>query len=220
MKLAIYDFDGTYVNVQTLPELYKLWKRLEINPNSYKKIWRKIVFRYILHKLHLFGWGKKRKFRPFTMELTADLFQTVDRNVLDQFLQQNYMHLQTFIPKRMKEQLLQDKKDGFHTVLLSGNLNLILEPFRAEGFDSIIGTVIEEKDRLLSSKEVDIVIEEGKKEVILKQFKNADFKASKAYADSHYDQPIFDLVGHPIAVNPDDELRQIATQQDWDIIDI
>lgn len=219
MKLAIYDFDGTYVNVQTLPEMYKLWKKLDINPISHKRIWRKIATKYIMHKLHLFGWGKKRKFRPYTMELTADLFQTVDRDVLDKFLWNNYKHLQSFIPDAMKDQLKQDKENGYHTVLLSGNLNLILEPFRQEGFDTIIGTIIEQEDRLLSSTEVEIVIEEGKKEAILKQFKEANFNASKAYADSHYDQPILELVGHPVAVNPDPQLRQFAIQENWEIIE-
>lgn len=220
MKLAIYDFDGTYVNVQTLPEMYKLWKTLEINQKSYKTIWRKIIIRYLFHKLHLFGWGKKRKFRPYTMEVTADLFQTVDRKVLEEFLQKNYEHLQTFIPKQMKQQLQEDKQNGFHTVLLSGNLDLILDPFRQEGFDSIVGTTTIKDGRLISSKEVKIVIEDGKKNAILSLFKDAELESSKAYADSHYDSPILELVGNPVAVNPDDQLRRKAISNNWEIIDI
>ncbi len=30
MKLVIYDFDGTYVNVQTVPHLFKLFKEKNI----------------------------------------------------------------------------------------------------------------------------------------------------------------------------------------------
>lgn len=46
MKLAIYDFDGTYVLKQTLPYLFKLWKRERINNKSYNKYWLRIMWRY------------------------------------------------------------------------------------------------------------------------------------------------------------------------------
>jgi phosphoserine phosphatase len=154
------------------------------------------------------------------MELTADLFRSVEREVLDRFLMDNYNQLQRYIPEAMKEQLQTDRANGYHTVLLSGNLNLILEPFRNDGFDTIIGTIIEKDGRLLSSKEVQIIIEEGKRQTILERFKDADFKASKAYADSHYDYPILELVGHPVAVNPDQQLRDLATTNNWEIMDI
>ncbi len=37
MKLVIYDFDGTYVNVQTVPHLFKLFKEKKYNQKAYKK---------------------------------------------------------------------------------------------------------------------------------------------------------------------------------------
>ena len=40
---------------------------------------------------------------------------------------------------------------------------------------------------------------------------------SFAYSDSVTDQPLLEAVGNPVAVNPDKELRKVATEQGWQI---
>jgi phosphoserine phosphatase len=37
------------------------------------------------------------------------------------------------------------------------------------------------------------------------------------YTDSYSDQPLLELVGHPIAVNPDTRLRRLAQKRSWPI---
>ena len=118
----------------------------------------------------------------------------------------------------MKDRLKQDNAEGFHTVLLSGNFDLILEPFLEEGFKQVIGTTIETQEGLLPSGQVKIIINQRKQDIIRETFPDADFSLSKAYADSDYDLPIFELVGHPIAVNPDPALEQIAKEKNFEII--
>jgi HAD superfamily hydrolase (TIGR01490 family) len=44
-----------------------------------------------------------------------------------------------------------------------------------------------------------------------------DLAASYAYSDSATDVPMLELVGHPVAVNPDSELRAIAEERGWEI---
>ncbi|MFN8125086.1 MAG: HAD family hydrolase [Candidatus Nanopelagicales bacterium] len=41
---------------------------------------------------------------------------------------------------------------------------------------------------------------------------------SYAYTDSHTDLPMLEIVGHPVATNPDSELRHIAEERDWPIV--
>lgn len=217
MKLAIYDFDGTYIDVQTLPFLFQLWKAEHMNDAAHKKIWGKIMRRYLLHKLHLFGWGKAA-FRANAMALTADLFKTVERERLTRFLKHFYTALRPHISTMMQAQLQKDKQGGYHTILLSGNYDIILEPFLNEGFDEVIGTTIETNDGLLESDAVKIIINQEKQSIIKARFPDADFSASKAYADSDYDLPIFELVGHPVAVNPDKKLYQLAKANGYQIM--
>ena len=44
-----------------------------------------------------------------------------------------------------------------------------------------------------------------------------DLAGSYAYSDSITDAPMLELVGHPVAVNPDRELARLARQRGWDI---
>jgi HAD superfamily hydrolase (TIGR01490 family) len=44
-----------------------------------------------------------------------------------------------------------------------------------------------------------------------------DLAESYAYSDSITDLPMLELVGHPVAVNPDKELARVARERDWEI---
>ena len=44
-----------------------------------------------------------------------------------------------------------------------------------------------------------------------------DLEASYAYSDSITDLPMLELVGHPVAGNPDRELVRIARERDWEV---
>lgn len=46
-----------------------------------------------------------------------------------------------------------------------------------------------------------------------------DLDASFAYTDSYTDMPMLDVVGNPIAVNPDKELREEAEERGWPILE-
>ena len=44
-----------------------------------------------------------------------------------------------------------------------------------------------------------------------------DLSRSWAYSDSVTDLPMLDAVGHPVVVNPDRDLRRVATERDWEL---
>ena len=44
-----------------------------------------------------------------------------------------------------------------------------------------------------------------------------DLAHSTAYSDSHTDLPFLEVVGKPVAVNPDRKLRSIAEERGWPI---
>lgn len=46
-----------------------------------------------------------------------------------------------------------------------------------------------------------------------------DLSASYAYSDSVTDVPMLEAVGHPVAVNPDKELRAVAQDRGWEVVD-
>ena len=46
-----------------------------------------------------------------------------------------------------------------------------------------------------------------------------DLAASTAYSDSHSDLPFLEAVGNPVAVNPDRELRRLAAERGWAVLE-
>jgi HAD superfamily hydrolase (TIGR01490 family) len=62
---------------------------------------------------------------------------------------------------------------------------------------------------------------EGKAEAIreLAERVGIDLAGSYAYTDSITDLPMLEVVGHPVAVNPDKELRRIADERGWELRD-
>lgn len=45
-----------------------------------------------------------------------------------------------------------------------------------------------------------------------------DLSASWAYSDSVSDLPLLELVGHPVVVNPDEDLTTIARDREWELM--
>ncbi len=218
MKLAIYDFDSTYINTQTLTILYKLWQKKHLNDRLYRYYWHRILRRYLYQKLHLFGWTKT-KFKAYAMKITGELFKAIDKTSLFAFLEEFYQELQPYISKTMKEQLQEDNDKGYHTVLLSGNFDIILEPFLKEGFKQVIGSDFYVDGKFIPLENIEIIIGPKKKQVIEQRFPTADYQQSRAYADSDHDLPLLELVGYPVAVNPDKRLLAIAKAKGFEIID-
>jgi HAD superfamily hydrolase (TIGR01490 family) len=46
-----------------------------------------------------------------------------------------------------------------------------------------------------------------------------DLSRCWAYSDSINDLPMFSLVGHPVAINPDPDLKAVAKERDWPVKD-
>lgn len=52
----------------------------------------------------------------------------------------------------------------------------------------------------------------------LAEEKGYDLRLCYAYSDSKSDLPLLELVGHPVAVNPDPTLRRIARSRNWPMV--
>jgi phosphoserine phosphatase len=115
------------------------------------------------------------------------------------------------------------KAAGFHTVLLSGCYETFLKYVgEALGIDTVIGTEVHYKHGCVDLKTpMQIVSGEIKTERLRAYFadKEVNWKGSTAYADSMSDIDILIMVGKPVAVNPEPELRRIAEHKEWRIIE-
>jgi HAD superfamily hydrolase (TIGR01490 family) len=88
-------------------------------------------------------------------------------------------------------------------------------------FDGGIGARSEVRDGVYTGRpEGPFTYREGKAEAIrqVAEREGYDLSESWAYSDSESDLPMLRSVGHPVAVNPDDELEKVAREEGWEIM--
>jgi HAD superfamily hydrolase (TIGR01490 family) len=87
--------------------------------------------------------------------------------------------------------------------------------------DGGIGMRSEVKDGVYTGRAAGpFTYREGKAAAIrqLAEQEGIDLSASYAYSDSESDLPMLHTVGHPVAVNPDRELQQVARDEGWQVM--
>lgn len=90
------------------------------------------------------------------------------------------------------------------------------------GFTGALGTVAEEEDGKFTGRLVgDILHGPGKQHAVaaLAALQQLDLSKCTAYSDSINDLPMLNMVGSPVAVNPDRALRKHAKAQGWAVRD-
>src|SRR4051794_5579037 len=93
---------------------------------------------------------------------------------------------------------------------------------RRLGLTGALGTVAESKDGVYTGRLVGEPLHgPAKAEAIraLAEREGLDLSRCSAYSDSANDEPMFALVGNPVAVNPDAALKRIARERGWQVRD-
>lgn len=93
---------------------------------------------------------------------------------------------------------------------------------RRLGLTGAMGTVAEREGGVYTGRLVgDLLHGPSKAEAILAlaEREGLDLSRCSAYSDSFNDLPMLSLVGHPVAINPDSDLRAHARLQGWEIRD-
>jgi HAD superfamily hydrolase (TIGR01490 family) len=116
----------------------------------------------------------------------------------------------------------QHRGRGEPVFIVSATLQEIVEGIADElGFDGALGTVCEVRDGAYTGHAVRALHAENKAECVreLAEHRGFDLAECTAYSDSHTDLPFLEAVGHPVVVNPDRELRRIAGERGWPILE-
>ena len=115
------------------------------------------------------------------------------------------------------------KRKGRRVVIVSASPEEIVRPIAEYlGVDEVIATKVkcDERGRYLPEIEV-YAMGSGKAKAMLAmaELDEIDLEGSFAYSDSITDVPMLEVVGNPAAVNPEKELRKIAEEKDWPILE-
>lgn len=108
-------------------------------------------------------------------------------------------------------------------VIVSASPEEIVRPIADYlGVDDVIATRVKCDDQGRYLPEIDVdAMGPGKAKAMLEMVERdgIDLEGSFAYSDSITDVAMLEVVGNPAAVNPEKELRKVAEERDWPILE-
>ena len=116
----------------------------------------------------------------------------------------------------------QHRERGERVYIVSATLQEIVQHIADDlGFDGAIGSTCEIVDGAYTGRTLRAAHGVGKADAVraLAAAEGFDLAESTAYSDSYSDVPFLEVVGHPIAANPDRKLRRIAAERGWPVVD-
>lgn len=219
MKLAIFDFDGTLLNDDTLPVLGREWLRQKRSRARYYQVLLSVTPVLLKYKAGLIGREamKGQAFKRFNR-----IFTGMSRPAVDEFFRQAYPHIRELFNEAVVDEIRLAREQGFHCVLLSGAyIELLKLVSRDLGMDTVLGARLAFRDEVYDHRgETRFVDGAKKRAMLLEAFagQNVDWEQSRAFGDSFADICIIETVGERVAVNPDLELLQHAQKNQWRIV--
>jgi HAD superfamily hydrolase (TIGR01490 family) len=114
------------------------------------------------------------------------------------------------------------RERGERVYVVSATLQEIVEAIAVDlGFDGALGTICEVRGGRYTGRALRALHADAKAACLqeLAESEGFDLSACTAYSDSHTDLPFLEAVGHPVAVNPDRELRRIARDRGWPVLE-
>lgn len=106
---------------------------------------------------------------------------------------------------------------GHRTVLITGALNIVVDPLKPL-FDDIICAEMSVEDGRYTGELLSVPPTGEVRAQALRDYADQhdfDLAESVAYADSASDLPLLDAVGFPVAVNPETRLASLAIKRGW-----
>lgn len=129
-----------------------------------------------------------------------------------------------FIYKKSVDLFNEHKKNGVITIVASASpSDVYANLLNHYNFDHICATVMEKKDGVITGKLVGPPCAGKDKKKIVKNLiekrLGGSLKNAVFYARSQLDIPLLDLVGKPVAFNPDSKLKSYAKIKGWEIVE-
>ena len=119
------------------------------------------------------------------------------------------------------EAVRKHEAQGHVVAIVSGATKFVVRPLaRRLGISHMLYTRLEVENGLFTGRVVEPICFEEGKIYWLQQFieeQGVDLAKSWFYTDSITDLPLLDLVGHPVATNPDPLLYRTAVRRRWPV---
>jgi HAD superfamily hydrolase (TIGR01490 family) len=216
MALAIFDLDNTLLHGDSDYEWgqFLVAKKL-VDEKKYEEANKVFYENYKNGTLDIFKYSSF-SFQPLSIRTMEEL----------KILHDEYLTtvVKPMINKKSRQLIKKHKQQGDTLIVITATNSFITRPIATElGIENLLAT-----DPLIVdgryTTEVDGTpcFQEGKITRLNKWLEenNQSMKGSTFYSDSYNDISLLEAVDTPIAVDPDDKLREVATSRGWEIISL
>jgi HAD superfamily hydrolase (TIGR01490 family) len=213
MRLAIFDVDGTLVSGRSTEKRFIAWllRRGHLGPlQLLSAAW------FVLYWFPRFGRHVFRKNKAYLNGLAVTLVAEEARLFVASVPDSAWI-----APAR--SELQRHRECGDRVVLLSGTLQPIVESLGARfGADGALGTECRVEDGIFTAAPpVQHPFYDEKADMLSSICETYRIAADQvcAYADSRFDLPFLNKVGHPVAVCPDRQLAEWARSNNHRVLE-
>ncbi len=216
MTLALFDLDHTLINGDSDHAWGNfLVKKELVNTEEYRQANDYFYGQYQKGTLDIHEYN--RFALKFLSENTMETLNTLHRT----FMQEDILPM---ISEKVRQLITSHKEQGHTLVIITATNSFVTRPIATElGIEHLLA--IEPKlvnGHISRELEGTPTFREGKVTRLNEWLEGRDetLENSYFYSDSHNDLPLLNIVDHPVVVNPDPVLLEIANKQGWPILDL
>ncbi len=215
-KLAVFDIDGTIFRKNLHFELINELAWLGAFPSDVRKRLTQVYTDWLEHE------GTYETYRRSLVDLYAEHIRGVSEEKV-----REASHI--VVPFHMKRTYIfteglidRFRKEGYHIIAVSGSPIEIVEEYNEKylGFDFVFGSVYGKDDegRYTGDTVFEPVLSKG--EVVKTYASEHGLSLDDSYGigDTESDADMLRIVDHPIAFNPNRNLKHIAEEEGWRIV--
>jgi HAD superfamily hydrolase (TIGR01490 family) len=215
MNLAIFDLDNTLLSGDS----DYAWGEFLVEQGIVDK-----NFHSRTNAMHLADYNAGKldidKFLSFQLEPLKNNPRRILEEIRGQFLE---VVIKPMINEQARTLVRRHREQGHTLMIITATNRFITAPIADEfGIGILIATEVEEIDGQFTGRTFDIPsFGEGKVRRLNNWLveRSVVLTSSWFYSDSHNDLPLLEVVDHPVAVNPDDTLREEARLRKWKTVD-
>lgn len=158
------------------------------------------------------------EFLNFALQPLANNDAALLKSLHHEFMEK---HIRPIMTRGGRDMIARHRHEGDHPVIITATNSFVTGPIaQAFGVSDLIATEPEIVDGEYTGKVEGIpCFQQGKIERLHAwlEVSQIGFDNSWFYSDSHNDLSLLEEVAHPVAVDPDDQLRAIASERGWQI---
>ncbi|CAD5265234.1 MULTISPECIES: HAD family hydrolase [Halomonadaceae] len=216
MSLAIFDLDNTLLSIDSDHAWGEfLLEQGAVDPVAYREANERFMADYNAGTLDMAA------FLEMALKPLADNSPEQLSAWHQQFMASK---IEPNILPKAEELLARHRTKGDTLLIITATNRFITAPIAERlGVDHLIAVNPEVKEGRYTGRVSGIPsYREGKVTRLEKWLEDQDLTMEGAwfYSDSHNDLPLLEIVEHPVAVDPDDTLREIAKERQWRIMSL